>query len=180
MPKLTDTQTVILSRAATRPDALAMPLPEGLHGAAAMMSVTKMIEHGWLEEVDADIRKGEPLWRETGDGHGTTLMATDAGLLAIGIDPVVVKTTAAIRTHAAQPPAPKRPTPRTGTKQAMLIEMLQRPEGATMEQIIGATGWQAHTARGTMSGALRKKLGLVVTSEKEAGKSRVYRAKNPD
>jgi len=180
MPKLTDTQTVILSRAATRPDALAMPLPEGLHGAAAMMSVTKMIEHGWLEEVDADIRKGEPLWRETGDGHGTTLMATDAGLLAIGIDPVVVKTTAAIGTHAAQPPAPKRPTPRTGTKQAMLIEMLQRPEGATMEQIIGATGWQAHTARGTMSGALRKKLGLVVTSEKEAGKSRVYRAKNPD
>jgi len=180
MPKLTDTQTVILSRAATRPDALAMPLPEGLHGAAAMMSVTKMIEHGWLEEVDADIRKGEPLWRETGAGHGTTLMATDAGLLGIGIDPVVVKTTAAIRTHAAQPPAPKRPTPRTGTKQAMLIEMLQRPEGATMEQIIGATGWQAHTARGTMSGALRKKLGLVVTSEKEAGKSRVYRAKNPD
>jgi len=180
MPKLTDTQTVILSRAATRPDALAMPLPEGLHGAAAMMSVTKMIERGWLEEVDADIRKGEPLWRETGDGHGTTLMATDAGLLAIGIDPVVVKTTAAIGTHAAQPPAPKRPTPRTGTKQAMLIEMLQRPEGATMEQIIGATGWQAHTARGTMSGALRKKLGLVVTSEKEAGKSRVYRAKNPD
>jgi hypothetical protein len=100
--------------------------------------------------------------------------------MAIGIEPVVVKTTAAIRTHAAQPPAPKRPTPRTGTKQAMLIEMLQRPEGATMEQIIGATGWQAHTARGTMSGALRKKLGLVVTSEKEAGKSRVYRAKNPD
>jgi len=179
MPKLTDTQTVILSRAATRSDALAMPLPDGLAGAAAMMAVTKMIERGWLEEVDADIHKGEPLWRETGDGHGTTLVATDAGLLAIGIEPVVVKITAAIRTHAAQPPAPKRPTPRTGTKQAMLIEMLQRPEGATMEQIIGATGWQAHTARGTMSGALRKKLGLVVTSEKEAGKSRVYRAKNP-
>jgi hypothetical protein len=180
MPKLTDTQSNILSRAATRPGNLAMPLPDGLHGAAAMMSVTKMIERGWLEEVDADIRKGEPLWRETGDGHGTTLVATDAGLLAVGVEPVVVKTTAAIRTHTAQPPAPKRPKPRTGTKQGMLIGMLQRPEGATMEQIIGATGWQAHTARGAMSGALRKKLGLVVTSERETGKGRVYRAKSPD
>jgi hypothetical protein len=53
------------------------------------MAVTKMIEHGWLQEVDANLRRGEPLWRETGDGHGTTLVVTDAGLLAIGIEPVV-------------------------------------------------------------------------------------------
>jgi len=87
----------------------------------------------------------------------------------------VVKTMAAIRTHAAQAPAPKRPTPRAGTKQAMLIEMLQRPEGATMEAIVGATGWQAHTARGAMSGALGKKLGLVVTSAMDDTRGRVYR-----
>jgi len=62
MPKLTDAQPLILSRAATRPDNLAMPLPDGLAGAAAKMTVTKMIERGWLEEVDADMRKGEPLW----------------------------------------------------------------------------------------------------------------------
>ena len=43
MPKLTDTQTVVLSRAATRPCNLAMPLPEGLHGAAAQKAVTAMI-----------------------------------------------------------------------------------------------------------------------------------------
>ncbi len=85
MPKLTDTQTIILSRAATRPDNLAMPLPKGLHGAAAQKAVTAMITRGWLEEVEANLRRGEPLWRETGDGHGTTLIATEAGLAAIGI-----------------------------------------------------------------------------------------------
>lgn len=179
MPKLTDTQSIILSAAAQRVDTLALPLPKGLHGAAAQKVVSMMIRREWLEEVDADIRKGEPLWRETGDGHGTTLVVTDAGLLAIGVEPVVVKTMAAIRTHAAQPSALKRPTPRAGTKQAMLIEMLQAPEGATMEEIVAATGWQPHTARGAMSGALRKKLGLVVTSEKEEGKGRVYQIDQP-
>lgn len=180
MPKLTDTQTNILSAGAQRADNLALPLPKGLHGAAAQKVVSMMIGRGWLEEVDANLRKGEPLWRETGDGHGTTLVATDAGLLAIGVESVVVKTMAAIRTHAAQPPASKRPTPRAGTKQAMLIALLQAPEGATMEEIISATGWQAHTARGVISGALKKKLGLVVTSVKKEDRGRVYRIGDSD
>ncbi|GHE05434.1 hypothetical protein U879_03930 [Defluviimonas sp. 20V17] len=175
MPKLTETQTLILSAGAQRPGNIALPLPKGLHGAAAKMTVTKMIERGWLQEVDANLRRGEPLWREIGDGHGTTLVVTEAGLLAIGIEPVVVQTMAAIRKHAAEAPAPKPVTPRAGTKQAMLIAMLQAPEGATMEAIIAATGWQAHSARGAMSGALGKKLGLVVTSVKEEGRGRVYR-----
>ena len=89
MTKLTETQTTILTAGSQRPDNIAMPLPKGLAGAAAKMAVTKMIEHGWLQEVDANLRRGEPLWRETGDGHGTTLVVTDAGLLAIGIEPVV-------------------------------------------------------------------------------------------
>ncbi len=180
MAKLTETQIRILSAGAQRRDNLAMPLPKGLAGAAAKMTVGKMIERGWLEEVDADLRRGEPLWRETGDGHGTTLMVTDAGLLAIGIEPVVVKTMAAIREHAAKAPAVKTPKPRTGTKQAMLIALLQAPEGATMEAIMAATGWQAHSARGAMSGALGKKLGLVVISMKEEGRGRVYRVIRPD
>ncbi len=175
MPKLTDTQNIILSAAAQRPDNLAMPLPKGLHGAAAKKVVGMMIGRGWLEEVEADIRKGEPLWRETGDGHGTTLVVTDAGQLAIGVEPVVVKTMAAIRTHAAQPPAPKLPTPRAGTKQAQIITLLQRPEGATIAEIVVATGWQAHSARGMISGALKKKLGLPVTSEKVDGRGTVHR-----
>ena len=48
----------------------------------------------------------------------------------------------------------------------MLIAMLRRPEGATIAQVIEATGWQKHTVRGAISGALKKKRGLQVTSEK--------------
>jgi Protein of unknown function (DUF3489) len=64
-----------------------------------------------------------------------------------------------------------RPTTRTGTKQARMIEMLKRPEGATVEQIAAATGWQHHTIRGAISGALKKKLGLTVeaTRTREVG-----------
>ena len=175
MPKLTDTQSLILSAASQRADNLAMPLPKGLHGAAAKKVVTIMIERGWLEEVDANVRKGEPLWRETGDGHGTTLVVTGAGLLAIGVEPVVVKTMAAICTHAAQPLASKPPTPRAGTKQAQIIALLQRPQGASIGEIVAATGWQAHSVRGMISGALKKKLGLPITSEKVDGRGTVHR-----
>ena len=175
MPKLTDTQTIILSAGAQRPENIALPLPKGLAGAAAKMAVTKMIERGWLQEVDANLRRCEPLWRETGDGHGTTLVVTDAGLLAIGIEPVVVKTVVAIREHAAKAAAPKLPIQRAGTKQAQIIAMLQRPEGATIAEIVEATSWQAHTARGTISGALKKKLGLRIASEKVEGRGRVYK-----
>ncbi|WP_028914137.1 DUF3489 domain-containing protein [Pseudorhodobacter ferrugineus] len=175
MTKLSETQIIILSAGAQRPDNIALPLPKGLHGVAAKMAVGRMIAHGWLLEVNANLRQGEPLWRETGDGHGTTLVVTDACLLAIGIELVVVKTVAAIRNPTAETPEAKQPTRRAGTKQAMLIALLQAPEGATMEAIIAATGWQAHSARGAMSGALGKKLGLVVTSAKEHGRGRVYR-----
>ena len=180
MAKLTDTQTIVLSAGAQRPDNIALPLPKGLAGAAAKMAVTKMIERGWLQEVDASLRRGELLWRETGDGHGTTLVVTDAGLLAIGIEPVAVKTVVAICKEPDERPETKQPTPRPGTKQSMLIALLKAPEGATMEAIIAATGWQAHTARGAMSGALGKTLGMVVTSAKEVDRGRVYRIAHTD
>jgi Protein of unknown function (DUF3489) len=51
--------------------------------------------------------------------------------------------------------AAEKPTPRAGTKQAQMIELLKRPEGATVEQIAAATGWQHHTIRGAISGALK-------------------------
>ena len=175
MTKLTDTQTLILSAGAQRPENIALPLPKGLAGAAAKMAVTKMIERGWLQEVDANLRRGEPLWRETGDGHGTTLIVTDAGLLAIGIEPMVVKTVIAIRKHVAETTVLKVPTIRAGTKQATLIAMLREPEGATIEEIMAATGWLSHTVRGAIAGALKKKLGLDVSSEKDDVRGRVYR-----
>ena len=175
MTKLTETQTIILSAGAQRPENIALPLPKGLAGAAAKMAVAKMIEHGWLQEVDANLRRKEPLWRETGDGHGTTLVVTDAGLLAIGIEPIVVKTVVAIREHAAKTAAPKPSSQRSGTKQAMLIAMLQRAEGATIAEIVAVTGWQPHTARAAISGALKKKLALPITSRKFEGRGTVYR-----
>jgi hypothetical protein len=179
MTMLTETQTIILSAGAQRPDNIALPLPKGLAGAAAKMAVSKMIEHGWLQEVDANLRRNELLWRETGDGHGTTLVVTNAGLLAIGIEPVVVKTGVVTRGVAKADPKLKHPTLRTGTKQALLIAMLQRPDGATMAEIIAATGWQAHSARGAMSGALGKKLGLEVVSARDDARGRVYRIVQP-
>ena len=179
MIKLTETQTNILTAGAKRPDNIAMPLPKGLAGAAAKMAITKMLERGWLQEVDANLRRGEPLWRETGDGHGTTLVVTDAGLFAIGIEPVMAQAMAAIRKHADKMPEAKPPTQRAGTKQAMLIALLQAPEGATMGAMITATNWKPHTLRGAMSGALGKKLGFVVTSAKEGGRGRVYRISEP-
>ena len=82
-------------------------------------------------------------------------VATQAGLQAIGI-----QTTRSTR---------------EGTKQAVLIELLKRPEGATLPQMTEATGWQVHTVRGAMAGALKKKLGLEITSEKQTGTDRIYR-----
>ncbi len=64
---------------------------------------------------------------------------------------------------------------RRGTKQAILIEMLRRPNGATIQQMSAKTGWQAHSVRGAISGTLKKKLGLPVTSETVEGSGRVYR-----
>jgi hypothetical protein len=82
-----------------------------------------------------------------------------------------------------------KPTPRAGTKQAKMIEMLKRPKGATVEQIAAATGWQHHTIRGAISGALKKKLGLTIeaTRTREVGPNKtgakgsatVYRVVEP-
>jgi hypothetical protein len=59
-----------------------------------------------------------------------------------------------------------RAAPRANTKQALMIELLRRPEGATVEQIAEATGWKNHTIRGAIAGALKKKLGLTITTER--------------
>jgi len=64
--------------------------------------------------------------------------------------------------------------PRAGSKQAWVIGLLQRPEGATIDEIASAMGWQRHTVRGLISGALKKKLGLHVLSE-ETDRGRLYR-----
>ncbi len=78
--------------------------------------------------------------------------------------------------------APRNARPRNtvapahaGTKQAILIELLSHPKGVTIAELEKAIGWQAHSIRGAISGGLKKKLGLNVTSEKVEGRGRVYR-----
>src|SRR6516225_1218438 len=74
-------------------------------------------------------------------------------------------------------PEPQSDT-KGASKQAAVIAMLQRPEGATVEEVASAMGWQRHTVRGLFSGTLKKKLGLAVASAKEE-RGRVYRIAEP-
>ena len=159
MTKLSDTQSVILSAASQRTDRLALPLPKSLKGGAAHKVVNALIDRGFLKEVKANRKLNDPVWRETDEGRVVTLVITDAGLSAIGIGSEF----------------PKERKPREGTKQSVMIEMLCRPQGTTLAEIVEATGWQAHTVRGAMAGALKKKLGLTITSEKDEVKGRIYR-----
>ena len=66
-------------------------------------------------------------------------------------------------------------TPRAESKQSQLIAMLKQPDGATIAEIAKALDWQPHTVRGSIAGALKKKLGLNVESEKADDRGRVYR-----
>ena len=186
MTQLSDTQAIILSAAAQRPEHIGLPLPESLRGGAAAKVIGAMLAKGFLEEAEADMRKGEPVWRETGDGHGTTLVATQTGLAAIGIAPESADSAPTGATEAPAEdtetdaaaetkPAHKERKPREGTKQALLIEMLRAETGATIAEIAETLEWQAHTVRGAIAGALKKRLGIDVTSEKIEGRGRVYR-----
>ena len=134
--------------------------------------------------------------REHGDQAMTTKSAkttktTTAGENAIGAEAGETAGTGGTKAKPGKTPATTRKArqrpavadgaakterkARTDTKQAKLIAMLEAKDGATVEEIAAALGWQAHTVRGALYGALRKKLGLDVTSEKVEGRGRVYR-----
>ena len=105
-----------------------MPLPDSLRGGAAAKVVGAMLAKGFLEEVDADMRKGEPVWRETGDGHGVTLVATDAGLAAIGIEPEDANTAPAGATDAPTEEPRRHPTePKPRPRRARRARAPSRP-----------------------------------------------------
>lgn len=199
MSQLSDTQLVILSTAIQRDDRNILPLPERLKGGAAGKVLNSLIGKGLVEEVEA--KRGDLIWRETGDGRRVTLVATDAAFAALGIvlasDPAsagrlavavddgeLVGDTPADQGAAAVMVDDRArkdgaaPRTRAGSKQAKLIEMLKRPDGATIPEVVDALEWQAHTVRGAIAGALKKKLGIEVTSEKVDGRGRVYRVAN--
>ena len=86
-------------------------------------------------------------------------------------------TTKTVAKRTTSKPAAKQPKPpqRAESKQAQLIAMLKRPDGATIAEVVETLAWQPHTVRGAIAGALKKKLGLKVESEKAADRGRVYR-----
>ncbi len=191
MPKLTDSQLVILSSAARRKDGAVLPLPRSLkiNQAAATAVLKGLLKKGLVAERPAAADAAH--WRETRDGGRTALAITDTGLQAIGVE-VDRKTSKQSSSTKARPKQRRRraepkpsgakgkgrtppPAVRPGTKQALMIDLLKRKKGATIEEIVEATGWQPHSVRGAISGALKKKLGLAATSERVDGRGRTYR-----
>jgi Protein of unknown function (DUF3489) len=197
MSKLTDTQLVILSTAAQRDDGTTLPLPKSLklQGGAVSRVLKSLLKKGLLDEQPTG--NNAAVWRESKDGQRLTLVVTDAGRQAIGVaadgqgetPPAaprgskrsVGRRRKASESNGAPAPSSKAKTTassaalRTGTKLALLLELLQRKGGATIAEVTKATGWQAHSVRGAISGALKKKLGLAVASDKVEGRGRVYR-----
>jgi predicted ArsR family transcriptional regulator len=189
MPKLTDTQLVILSAAAQRKDRAILPLPKSLKVKGA--AITKLLEGlrktGLLEEMPAP--HGTGAWRKGKDGRRMMLIITHAGLKAIEGEPTGDSKEQPSRGKAPtkNPKAERKATgskpkgegtkaaTRPGSKQALLIDLLKRKSGATIDELVKATGWQVHSVRGAISGALKTKLGLAVASEKVDGRGRVYR-----
>ena len=168
--QLSDAQAVILAAACARADGMVFPVTASLKGGAVGNVCKSLLKRGLIEEVAAtDLNT---VWRHDEARGPITLRATPLAYVTLGItdDP---------EEQSDIPPATvPAPTPvrrRSGTKQEAVIAMLRAEGGATIDEIVAATQWAPHTARGFMSGALKKKLGLTITSEKVDGRGRCYR-----
>ncbi len=187
MNKLSDTQLVLLSAAAQRDDRNMLPLPGHLRGGAAKKVIGALLRRGLIAETVTDeIIRADPalnrVWRNDEEGRAILLHITDAGLDALGIEadrppqsPDEADVSAAGGNHPdPSPDAPVCRAPRAGTKLATLVDMLRAEGGATCDELAKATGWQRHTVRGSLAGAVRKRLGLNVTAREVDGRGRVY------
>ena len=170
--KLTATQTTVIKSAAARPDGNIEPLPANLRGGARTAVI------GGLLARDLITKLQHP--------DHVEYYLTDAAYAAVGHkrkppapvmpDPVIEAAVTAVEAQWVQEKqAATKPRSRENSKQATVIQMLQRPDGTTVQQVMAATGWQSHTVRGTFAGALKKKLGLSIVSEKVTGGERTYR-----
>ena len=186
MPKLNDSQLVILSAAARRQDGAVLPLPRSLkvNKAAATTVLESLLKKGLVAERPA--AADEAHWRETRDGGRTALAIADAGLQAIGVEvdrktskqsPSTKPRPKQRRRRAEPKPSgtkPKGGTPppavRPGTKQALLIDLLKRKKGATIEAIVETLGWLPHTVRAALT-RLRQQ-GFRIERVREDGVSR--------
>jgi hypothetical protein len=166
--QLSDTQAVILSTACARDDGLVFPVTAKVKGGAVGNCLKSLLKRGLIEELPAS--DPDTVWRHDEERGSITLRATPLAYSALGITEDEIPDTGA----SGDNPAPQK-VQRRGSKQALLIEMLEAPEGATIQQVVDSTGWQPHTVRGAIAGALKKKLGLNVVSGKVEGRGRVYR-----
>ena len=177
--KLTDAQLVMMSAAAQREDRCLLA-PATIKGAALHKVRDKLAKLGLVREIEA--KRGAPIWRRDDAGQGYALKLTAAGLKAIAVDEISQDATDA--SEALQPQAkkvasldeggrPARVVPRDGSKLALVIEHLQRADGATIVDLTEATGWLPHTTRAALTG-LRKRGYTVIRGRIGAGDS-VYR-----
>lgn len=162
MTTLTTTQQTILEHALAHNGGCIEWFPETLKGGARQKVLQALAKRDAIEEVDGT-------WRMTGVGYALMGASPKDAAPSVEDDPALESAVAALEVSFA------KPRTRENSKQAKVIRMLQRPEGATIAQICEATGWQAHTVRGTFAGAFKKKLGLAITSDKAQGGERVYR-----
>jgi len=192
MAQLSDSQLVVLTAACQRPDRCVFPVNPKLKGNAAGNVLKSLLNKGLIKEVRA--KRDDTVWRHDKNHGKMTLRSTRAAFDALGIDPKEIATTedeaeeasaaaaavddAGNAGEASNSKSRRRAAPkqtRADSKQAQLIEMLKSPDGATIEEIVKKFKWQAHTVRGAIAGALKKKLGLNVQSEKVEDRGRVYR-----
>ena len=171
---ITERQLDLITRAHCDANGLIEPLLE-LKGGAKLKMIASLTQRGLIEQMDGQ-------WRITGAAIAIikgeaqpedVLPPTVATRVATPLpadDPELEAAVAAAEAswQQEQPDAAPKRGP-GNSKQALVIEMLKRPEGATIAQISEATGWQHHTIRGTFAGALKKKLGLTIVSEKIEG-----------
>lgn len=157
MPKLSDTQCLLLSAASQRGSGSLIPLPTGhdLNDAGIDQALAALRRGKLIEERDVTDLAGT--WRGEEDAR-TGLFITSAGLLAIGIDdgPAPLIAPADV---INEPPAP-----RPATKTAKVVSLLQRDTGATLPELIAATGWLPHTTRAALTGLRKKGHAIVRTS----------------
>ena len=157
--KLTDTQLLMLSAAAQREDRI-LAIPPKLKGGAAQKLAAKLIAAGLVKEVRA--KTGAPSWRrDAATGQSFALKLTAAGLKASATDNGVPANKAAETetpndSAAAANKALAAQAPRDGTKISQVVGLLQRNNGATLDEVVAATGWLPHTSRAALTG-LRKR-----------------------
>jgi hypothetical protein len=186
--KLSDSQLVILSAATQHADGSLLPFPQSVKGAALGKVVDTLCKRKLVEE--RKVINGAPEWRRDEERRPLGLFITNAGLFALGVADTEktnpAQTAASMprqrKTDAAKPrrkdtkassAGPKRRGASSQSKQDLVIQMLRRQSGVTVEEIIVKTGWQPHSVRGFFSGSVKKKLKLPLTSE--VGKDGVRR-----